>query len=153
MNFRLRKRGILEFVLMSSLIVTAAFGDEHSSPILQQQPAMSGNPLVEEMIKLDSAFHEIVSGVVLGDGERVYRAVESVHGTMERTHEGIHEGTVKLPKNAGRMREFVTMDKYFHAGLEKLAGAAKKNDQQSMLKLTKELLNRCVRCHRMFRTK
>jgi cytochrome c556 len=70
---------------------------------------------------------------------------------MEKTHEGVHHGRVRIPKNADRVQEFLGQDKQFHAKLETLATAAQKNDQQAMLKLTKELLDACVKCHRTFR--
>jgi cytochrome c556 len=92
-----------------------------------------------------------VSGVSLGDGARVHKALDAMHGTMEKTHEGMHHGTVKVPKNAARVKEFVDLDKQFHARLESLSAAAHRNDQQAMLKLTKDLLDGCVQCHRTFR--
>ena len=110
-----------------------------------------GDPLKEEMMKLDGVFREVVSGVSLGDGARVHRALVTMHGTMERTHEGVHSGTVKIPKNAGKVKEFVDLDKKFHARLETLAVAAHQNDQRAMVKLTKELLDGCVQCHSRFR--
>ena len=87
----------------------------------------------------------------LGDGQRVHHALHSMHGTMEKTHEGVHRGTVKIPKNADKLDTFVKMDTDFHGDLEKLAAAASKNDQRAMVSLTKGLLDGCVNCHRMFR--
>jgi cytochrome c556 len=110
-----------------------------------------GDPLIEEMVKLDEVFRDVVSGVAMGDGHRVHDAIEKMHGTMEKTHEGVRHGTVTLKKNAGRMKEFVEQDKQFHAKLEDLARAAHKNDGKAMLTLTKDLLDRCVKCHRDFR--
>jgi len=109
------------------------------------------NPLVEEMIILDNVFREVVSAVAMGDGERVQKALHSMHGTMEKTHAGVHEGTVKIPKNADREKEFVQLDKEFHQDIEGLAEAGTKNDQEKMLILTKKLLDGCVNCHRDFR--
>jgi cytochrome c556 len=74
-----------------------------------------------------------------------------MHGAMEKTHEGVHEGAVRIPKNADRVQEFVKMDKQFHKDLESLAGAAGKNDKKAMLDLTKKLLDGCVSCHEGFR--
>ena len=111
----------------------------------------SGNPLVEEMRILDGVFREVVSAVSLGDGNRVYHALHAMHGTMEKTHEGVHHGTVKLSRNADKLAVFVQMDQDFHEELEKLAAAAKKTDQQAMLSLSKGLLDGCVKCHGMFR--
>jgi cytochrome c556 len=119
-----------------------------------QPSAASGagaNPLIEEMIVLDNAFREVVSAVAMGDGERVYEALHAMHGTMEKTHKGIHEGEVKIPKNADRETEFMQMDIAFHEDIEGLAEAGKKKDQQKMLALTKKLLDGCVDCHRDFR--
>ena len=113
--------------------------------------SQSGNPLIDEMVKLDAAFREVVSAVAVSDGTRVHRALESLHGAMEKTHEGVHQGTVKIPKNAGRIKEFVAMDKAFHAKLETLDEASRKNDEKAMVKLTKEVLDGCVRCHSTFR--
>jgi cytochrome c556 len=110
-----------------------------------------GNPLIEEMVKLDAVFRDVVSGVAMSDGRRVHDALEKMHGTMEKTHDGVKHGTVTLKKNAERLNEFVEQDKRFHGKLEDLGRAAHKNDGNAMLSLTKELLDGCVRCHRDFR--
>ena len=110
-----------------------------------------GNPLIEEMVALDAVFRDVVSGVAMSDGHRVHTALEKMHGAMEKTHEGVKHGSVKLKKNANRMSEFVEQDKQFHGKLEDLAKAAHKNDGSAMLSLTKDLLDRCVKCHRDFR--
>jgi len=109
------------------------------------------NPLVEEMVALDAVFRDVVSAVAMSDGHRVHEALEKMHGTMEKTHEGVKHGTVTLKKNADRMKDFVSQDKQFHGKLEDLAKAAHKNDGSAMLSLTKDLLDRCVKCHREFR--
>jgi cytochrome c556 len=111
----------------------------------------SSNPLVEEMNMLDAVFRDIVSGVAINDNKRVHDALETMHGTMDKTHEGVHQGTVKLKKNTQRLKEFIEMDKQFHAKLEELAKAAHSNNEKTMLSLTKDLLDRCVQCHREFR--
>jgi len=110
-----------------------------------------GNPLIEEMVALDAVFRDVVSAVAVSDGHRVHEALEKMHGTMEKTHEGVKHGTVALKKNANRLNEFVDQDKQFHGKLEDLAKAAHKNDGSAMLTLTKDLLDRCVKCHRDFR--
>ncbi len=147
------KRGFfLAFVFSLILLPALVSGEERPRQNAATSPAShSNNPLIEEMEKLDAAFREVVSGVSLGDGARVHQALEAMHGTMEKTHEGVYHGTVKVPKNAARMKEFVDLDKQFHARLETLSMAAQKNDHQAMLKLTKELLDGCVQCHRTFR--
>ncbi len=139
----------LLFLLTAPLNLIAA--DKHQHHAQPGPTEHVANPLIEEMIKLDAVFREVVSGVSLGDGARVHHALEAMHGTMEKTHEGVHQGTVKLKKNADRMAEFVSLDKKFHEKLEHLAHAGHKNDQDAMLKLTKELLDGCVQCHQVFR--
>jgi cytochrome c556 len=153
MKIGILKRGF-SLALVLSFMVLPALVSGQERPVQYTATASAGhsdNPLVEEMEKLDVVFREVVSGVSLGDGARVHQALESMHGTMEKTHEGVHYGTVKVPKNAARVKEFVDWDKKFHAKLEALSLAAHKNDQQVMLKLTKELLDGCVQCHRTFR--
>lgn len=153
MKIRVLKRGFSIVVVLSLLMLPAVVGgQEHHVHDAATAPASPGdNPLIEEMVKLDAVFREVVSGVALGDGARVHQALEAMRGAMEKTHEGVHHGTVKIPKNSGRVKEFVELDKKFHAKLDTLATAAHKNDQQAMLKLTKELLDGCVQCHRTFR--
>lgn len=121
--------------------------DSHSSGKVTH----SENPLIDEMIKLDGVFREVVSGVAMGDGPRVYEALEAMHGTMEKTHEGVNSGKVTIKKNADRLKEFVKMDKDFHETLETLAHAAHDGDHDRMLNITKTLLDGCVECHRSFR--
>jgi len=120
----------------------------HRSPVILGE---AGNPLVDEMMALDAVFREVVSGVAVGDGGRVYDALEEMHGTMEKTHEGVSHGTVMLKRNADHLKEFIEQDKQFHRMLEELAGAARKNDDAAMLSLTKKLLDACARCHQDFK--
>lgn len=153
MKIRALKPGFLLVVVLSLpvLPLVAFCQDHHTHGTGTAAAGRGSNPLIEEMVKLDAAFREVVSGVALGDGGRVHRALETMHGAMEETQECIHHGTVKIPKNSGQLKEFVDLDKKFHAKLETLAMAAHKNDQQAMQQLTKELLDGCVQCHRRFR--
>lgn len=144
---------LLLLVVVSGVPVVVSAQDNHR-PSSHGQPvpaAVAANPLLEEMAALDRVFREVFSAVALGDGERVHKALHSLHGKMEKTGEGVHSGAVKIPKNADRVVEFVKMDKEFHASLEELAMAAYKNDQKEMLSLTKKALDGCVACHRTFR--
>jgi len=125
-------------------------GHQHASPA-PSTPASGSNPLIEEMVQLDSVYKDIVSAVALGDNSRVHKALESMHGAMEKTHEGVHAGTVTIPKNAARIKEFVSMDTKFHEKLEALSRAAHRNNQKEMLRITKQLLDGCVQCHQTFR--
>ncbi len=109
------------------------------------------NPLIEEMRTLDAVFREIVSAVAVGDGKRVYKSIETLNGLMEKTHQAVESGKVKLPKNQHRVREFLKLDMKFHAELELLSKAARKDKQGKMLVLTKKLLEGCLNCHRVFR--
>jgi cytochrome c556 len=153
MKGRFLRRGLCLGIALSLMVLPVLVsGQEHYTHDTTTSPSSnSDNPLVDEMVKLDAAFRDVVSGVSLGDGARVHQALEAMHGTMEKTHEGMRHGMVKVPKNAARVKEFVDMDKKFHARLETLSTVAHKNDQQAMLKLTKELLDNCVQCHRTFR--
>lgn len=109
------------------------------------------NPLLEEMQTLDSAFKEIVSAVATGEGDRVYKALESTQGLREKTHHAIESGMIRLPKNQHRIKEFLRLDMKFHTELRLLSKAARKNNQRKMLVLTNKLLEGCVNCHRVFK--
>lgn len=143
--------GFVLLFLVTVPAVYAAMQEGHDHSTMRAAADNKDNPLIEEMEKLDEVFRAVVSGVALGDGERVHAALESMHGAMEKTHEGVNAGKVTIPKNPQRVKEFVKMDKDFHVKLETLAHAAHKNDQKNMLILTKQLLDGCVSCHQMFR--
>lgn len=146
-------------VLFSGMLILAGF----PGPVEAQQAAHSlgsptapahqpgADPLIEEMMTLDSAYRDVVSAVALGDSAGVHKALEAMHGTMEKTHEGVHAGTVTIPRNADRIKDFMIMDKEFHEKLESLDRAALRNNQREMLRTTKLLLDRCVQCHLIFR--
>jgi cytochrome c556 len=153
MKIRALKSAFFLVVVFSVLALpTVVFCQEHHAQSAGRAPAgHEDDPLKEEMVKLDAVFREVVSGVSLGDGARVRRALETMHGAMEKTHEGVRHSTVQIPKNPDRVKEFVELDRKFHAKLDTLATAAHKNDQQAMLKLTKGLLDGCVQCHSTFR--
>ena len=130
--------------LLSYPLPASSGHDDH----LQKKGA---NPLLEEMTTLDKVFRDVVSAVALRDNEKVQKALEPMHGTMEKSHEGVHAGSVIIPKNAQRVEDFEKMDRQFHEKLESLAGAARRNNQREVLRITKQLLDGCVRCHETFR--
>lgn len=140
----------LAFLLCAPGIASAA-DDHHRHDHQTAAKGASTNALIEEMRQLDAAFREIVSAVALGDGHRVHMAIDSLHGTMEKTQEALLHGEVKLRKNASRVKEFERMDHEFHVDLESLAKAAHSSDIQKMSGLTKKLLDGCVNCHTVFR--
>jgi len=151
------KKLVLSAIMLAVALVPAALyagnhagggdADSHDPGVKTH----SENPLIDEMIKLDHVFREVVSGVAMGDAQRVHKVLETMHGTMEKTHDGVHSGEVIIKKNAHRLDEFVSMDKDFHEKLETLAEAAHKGDQGRMLSITKILLDGCVQCHSSFR--
>ncbi|MBS1128095.1 MAG: hypothetical protein H6Q96_475 [Nitrospirae bacterium] len=148
--------GMAAVAVLSLTAIGNSEHDEHQHAVDPEYPAQGtheqvANPLIEEMVALDAVFRDVVSGVAMGDGKRVHEALEKMHGTMEKTHEGVRHGTVTLKKNANRLKEFVEQDKEFHGKLEELAKAVHRNDGNAMLSLTKALLDGCVRCHRDFR--
>jgi cytochrome c556 len=160
-----QSKGVASFILGIAatvvLSLSAFGGSDHEEPHpagehkhgaqTQSKHEQAGNPLIEEMMALDAVFRDVVSGVAMGDGGSVHEVLEKMHGTMEKTHEGVRHGTVTLKKNADRMKDFLEQDKQFHGKLEDLARAAHKNDGSAMLSLTKELLDRCIKCHKDFR--
>jgi cytochrome c556 len=151
---RIRYAGALFAALFLFVGLPASPGAEKgANAVLSPAPSTlpGANPLIEEMLTLDSAFRDIVSAVALGDTEKVRKALASLHGAMEKTHEGIHEGIVTLPKNSARNSEFVERDRRFHEMLESLDRAAGRDHKPEMLRITKLLLDGCVQCHARFR--
>ena len=145
-------------VLFTALLLSAGYpslvwAGHDNNAIHSPSPSTTAvpNPLIEEMLTLDSVFRNIVSAVAIADAEKVQKAMAPLHGAMEKTHEGIHAGTVTLPKNVARINEFVDRDRKFHEMLEALDRAAGHNHQQEMLRITKQLLDGCIQCHRTFR--
>lgn len=154
MRYRTRHLILFSAILLLAGIPTLAFSQQpaHSPHPLHAATVQSGaNPLIEEMMVLDRAFRDIVSAVSLGDTDAVHRALEPLHGTMEKTHAGVRAGSVTIRKNAARITEFKSMDFAFHAKLEALGRAAHRKNKKEMLRITKLLLEGCVQCHTKFR--
>lgn len=137
-------------VLLALLIPVALWAQGHEH-MQHHDASHAPNALVQEMIKLDAVFREVVSGVAMADGARVHKALEAMHGTMEKTHEEVGTGHVTLKKNADKLPQFVAMDKTFHASLEQLAHAAHEGNQERMLTITQGLLKGCVQCHQDYK--
>ncbi len=108
------------------------------------------NPLAEEMMVLDSAIREVVSAIAQAEGTRVTKALGTMNGAMRKTHQAIKAGAFSLPKNGDRLDEFQRRDESFHAQIEALDRAGQRNDIDAMLMITKQLIESCVSCHRMF---
>lgn len=109
------------------------------------------SPVKAEMLMLDRAYRDIVSAVALGDSDGVLKAVQSVEASFEKTAKAMEAGTIVLPRNQERIKEFEKMDKEFHKNLEQLAEAAKKKNKSNTLKITKRLIDGCIKCHQSFR--
>jgi cytochrome c556 len=136
---------------VTAMLLLLCYPSPASSAYDDHPQKKGANPLIEEMVTLDRVFRDVVSAVALRDNEKVHKALESMHGTMEKTHEAVHAGSVVIPKNANRVEEFEKMDRKFHEKLDALASAAHRNNQREVLRITKQLLDGCVRCHEMFR--
>lgn len=158
MERKIKQKLSILFVMLSlcSMPVILPAQEDHSlhphgTETVEAAKTAGPNPLISEMRILDGVFREVVSAVALGDGAAVHKALEAMHGTREKTDEGVHSGAVRIPKNADRLEEFVKMDRGFHSDLEKLVHAAHMNNRKSMVALTKKLLDGCVNCHQTFR--
>jgi cytochrome c556 len=153
MRYTMRHLILFSAMVIIAGIPTLAFSQHPHAPHSQHATTMqtSAGPLIEEMTTLDRAFRDIVSAVALGNSNDVNKALESMHGAVEKTHEGVDSGTVTLRKNADRVTEFKTMDLAFHAKLEALNRATHHRNQKEMLRITKQLLEGCVQCHSKFR--
>ncbi|MBI1912302.1 MAG: hypothetical protein HYS21_09905 [Deltaproteobacteria bacterium] len=133
---------LMSFIAMPAMAAEHHHASDHSSHASHAVAAADGeNPLIEEMRQLDKTFQEIVSAVAVGNGERVHKALEAMHGKKEKTQHGLHTGHVTLKKNANKAKEFEKLDNEFHHQLEGLAEAAHKGDQSKMVTFTKKLMD------------
>lgn len=123
----------------------------HPNESQSAAPGAEASALVKKMLILDNAFREVVSAVAVGNGERVDKALQTMQEIMEKVQEGVHEGKLRIPKNAHREILFLQMDMELHEDIEELAEAGKNKDREKMLALTKKLLEGCLNCHREFR--
>jgi hypothetical protein len=138
-------------VLFAGSPALGATHDEHQRNTSGSTQGAGANPLIDEMTTLNTAYRDIVSAVAVGDNGGVRKAIETMHGAMEKTQEGMHAGAVNLPKSAARTKEFEERDNKFHGKLSALDRAARHNNQREMLRITKQLLDGCVQCHQKFR--
>jgi cytochrome c556 len=149
-------RNIIMIPLLSSFLMglpEIAFSerDYHNLQSRGSSTLSGPSPLIEEMTTHDSAYANIVTAVALGDREQMHKAIASMRVTMQKTVEGVRSGTVTLPKNTPRVKEFIEMERKFHDKLDALDRAAHHNNQREMQRITNQLLSACVQCHQTFR--
>jgi len=109
------------------------------------------SPRIVEITSHDMAFGNIITAVAIGDNDGVHTAIQSMRSSMEKTRVGVQNGTITLPKNASRVKDFLDMDQKFYDRLEALDRAARHNNQRELLRITNLLLSACVKCHQIFR--
>ena len=120
--------------------------------VLQPMAGGEANPVIEEMVALDSAFKTIVGAVILGDVEMIIPALSKVREAREGLEGAVKAGyQISLPKNQNRLGDFFKLDIQFHIGLEELSGAAETGQKKVVKNLTHKLLDECVGCHERFR--
>lgn len=107
----------------------------------------------EKMIRLNRAFRDITTAVVVGDGERVEKVIESLNstGVMEKSRDAIQEGRITLKKNPEKIQEFIQFDLELQQNLSALLQSAKSDNGQKMASITKKLIDNCVNCHTLFK--
>jgi cytochrome c556 len=148
-----RKMSLVFFLLCFSGFPIHVLSGQESGLLSPGNPSKTTGPnfLIEEMLSLDNTFRNIVSAVALCNGEKVRQAVAATHISMERTREGLRAGTVTLPKNSSRTKDFIEMNRTFYDKLVALDRAARHNNQREMQRITTLLLSACVQCHQTFR--
>jgi len=143
------------FMLAVTLVFLSAafsYAAHEKMPDMEHGESVTADiPFVGAMDNLDASIREIVSAVVVGDGQRVLAAVEAAYGIMDRAHAAVRAGKVKLKKNAGKKEEFLRIEGEFQGKLEKLTDSAKKNNWEMMVSYTKEVVETCARCHQQFK--
>ena len=112
---------------------------------------VTGNPLRDEMLDLQAAFHTLNEGVILGRTDDVEEAFHKVHARRMATEAALEAGTLRLPRNADKLEAFVERDRAFHTLLESTLKAAAANDQPQLRARSSELMDACVSCHAEYR--
>lgn len=130
----------------------AAPADPHAGHAAAPPPTDAGdNPLRAEMVALQAAYDVLNRAVVLGDPAGVSAAFHAVHLRKEATSAALAAGTVKPPRNADRLDDFVARDEAFHALLGRTVTAADAGDVATLRAMVPELQAACVSCHETFR--
>jgi len=119
-----------------------------SSPLCGEER----NPVREEMVGLDFAFKGILDAVVLGEMSLVAPALERAREARDRRNAAERSGaSVRLPKNPGRMDEFLFLDRKFQIDLLELGRAAETGQRRAVRNHVHKLLDSCLGCHEKFR--
>lgn len=133
------------------LLITPVTSTADEKPRSGLQPGnMAFN---EKMIRLNRAFRDITTAVVIGDGERVEKVLDSLNsaGVMEKSRDAIRKGQITLKKNPEKIQEFIQFDQELQQNLEALLQAAKIDNEQKMAAITKKIIDNCVNCHTLFK--
>ena len=136
--------------MKKSLCSIAMFGLlSASGQVLAAEPGV--NAVQVEMRLLDEAFKNAVDGLLLSAPEIIEGPFHEVHKAKMNTEKAIKKGTIKLPKNSDKLKEFVELDEVFHEKLVGLLKASRKKDMQGIQDSLHQILDGCVQCHNKFR--
>lgn len=138
-------------LLLPLLSFDSRADDDHSDRAALENDDTLDSALIEEMHTLDAVFRDIVSDVALGNSAAVVETLDHMHGKKERTEEALRSKRLHLPRNADKTILFKKLDGEFHADLRMLERAARNDEKEYMVAITKRLLERCVTCHTTFR--
>ena len=142
------RMAFLAVVIFSFFLTALSFAAEEGA--VKATGAVPGEAIEMQMISFNLMIQEAVSGVIAGDAKSVLQAVEPALGNMDKVHAALKSGS-KLKKNAGKMKDFDSLDKKFQTKLVALRDAAKKKDQKGMLKGTAGVIEACANCHQKFK--
>lgn len=122
-------------------------GHDHGA----QATPVTDNPLRDEMRDLQIAYDGLNAAVILGNASGVEEAFHAVHARREATVARLAAGTLRPPRNAHRLDEFVARDDAFHTLVEETVTAARAGDLAALRIRSTELQSACIACHAEYR--
>ncbi len=135
--------------LIAAALLVGACQTSASPP--PEEVSSASNPVQHEMLLLTTALANAVTGIGQGDVRSIRHDLHKVHAAKDATGEALRGGTYRPPSNPDQIALFEALDTAFHAHLERLVAASRKNDVPAAAEALALAVQGCHGCHLQFR--
>lgn len=146
----MRKSVATSFIAVALLVLLPTANAQQPEPVGPKLPPKIRGLLVQEMVAVQGASHEILDALIQGQDEIVAEKAQAIHDSFilqqQMTDEDRQALIAAVPK------AFVERDRAFHALTAQLAEAARQGDSTRQGVLYGDMLGACIACHERYAT-
>jgi len=146
----MRKPVATSFIAVALLVLLPTANAQEPEPVGPKLPPKVRGLLIQEMVAVLGASHEILDALIQGQDDVVAEKAQAIHDSFILQQQMSDEDRQALM--AAVPESFVERDRAFHALTAQLAEAARQGDSTRQGALYGEMLGACIACHERYAT-